>query len=140
MIKSILIGSFTVLLGALFTSIIPRKQKERERFNIAYDAFKSSFNPTIQIIESSSRVEADYVAFPGHFANQDAAVVAFSDHLTGKRRSRIFQEKWKEYKAHQERFTEDYGMCVISMRPYGPELRACIYDLLKIAKKHWYDL
>jgi hypothetical protein len=139
LIEKIIIGSLGIFLTALFSSIIPRKHKEQERFNIAYDAFKSSFNPTIQTIEKSSKVEADYVAFPGYFADQDAAEIAFRNNLAGKRLRR-FNEKWAEYKQHQKRYTEEYEMCVVNIRFYGEYLKSCILELLVIAKKHWYDL
>ncbi len=89
-----------ILVTALLGSIITRQHKARERFIEEYDRFKGTFHPTIQTLERKSRGPGDFFAFTENFINQEAAMIAFRDNLTGKRRRR-FDAKWNRTNENQ---------------------------------------
>lgn len=121
------------MLAALLSSVITRKHKERERIITSLETFKDSFIPTVQIINKTPKIPADFENFTTHFTTQESAMYAFRSNLKGNNLI-SFDEKWKEYQRwHQECHT--YDRCVANVCMNGHEMIALINEIIEIAKK-----
>jgi hypothetical protein len=82
MIGNLLIAVLSVLLTALLTSIITRKQKDKERFKVACDELNRSFLDTITLFSSQDIPTGLYEHLVTSFPLHKKAIIDFRRHLS----------------------------------------------------------
>ena len=103
MIETYFFWALPVLLGALLTSVITRKHKEKERFNFACDTFQSAFDDELATLKNPSLENPVdiYTLLVNAFDKHRIAVEKFRLFLK-RRRRRKFCQAWRNYYAYDD--------------------------------------
>lgn len=97
MIEKIGIAILPVLVAALLASIISRKNKDKERFNLACDNLHQSFLDTVNMFSNQDITAGLYEHLVASFPLHKKAVIDFRRHLNWFRH-RGLDGAWNDYR------------------------------------------
>ena len=128
MIEKLLIWALPVLLAALLSSIIMRKHKANERFNLAGDALREAFAPELTRLQTSEAFGLTEIPdmLKVGFAKHYAAINEFRFFLKGDDLN-AFNKAWDQYQ-NDKNFTK------YMMQPDGGGPDNAIEDIQDILK------
>ncbi|MBI4619570.1 MAG: hypothetical protein HY739_05355 [Desulfobacterales bacterium] len=144
MIEKILLGIFPVLIGVLITSIVTRKYKDKERFNIAYNTLHEAFASELSTLENPTynKTVDPHKLLTDAFNKHRTAATTFR-HFLEEPRKREFNQAWRNYYAQDDYEGEETTEFLFKYSPYlgNNTVKECtdmaianIEKLLKVAK------